>query len=1057
MTSSTGSLLQSIQILVTGVPEKEKRRLHDIARSQGAVILSTANANDPPHVVITRTVGSPRYFTILKRNANIPIVTPEWLTSSIEKNTRLPYADFAAGVFQGLVICFSGLSVPEKKEFSEQVEAEGGRHSPVLDRTCTHLVTDSTQSDKFIYAQLNGIYTITPAWIEESLSAGRCLDPTKYLITKPVGSQHHSQQQTSHLIRQASLQRTGQRGEGAAAGAGGSGLTGDVTENGLDSNTMTAKEQGGKVDGSRRSGSEEPSLRKVAVDTTTAARGEKSSSRLGTTAGAGVGGEADVPISATPATGVTPTWTTLDHEDDAPLFLDSCFIWVTCCSAAEEQETLVLCAHGGAKRFLEPHPTLTTHIVVGSNLTGENAQTVVAFSNMHKDVPVVNLEWLRRSAARREVLAADERFTVTLPTSTTTAAGAGGTGGARLLGNGGGSMSLLGFNDSNSLPVIGLANNNKETAAAGGGDLNGDAAAYLLNRQNSSAAHSLMGGFLDNCYFTLAAVRGTPEGDAAERLIRMHGGRIFSTSAPTSGKACFAICPYSLPPNKVNALRKSHPDFAAVPETQRFTLWWLECSVQAGEVLPATPGTACFQPLPFTLPLKDMDKVSVSISGYEPSVRAAIQRTVEIVGGRVSLEYMTAKDTHLIVPVANGKKYKYAARYGVIPVTAAWLLESVKAGKALPPNNFAPLLPEGGIPAKDDVSQQQHQHPLPTSSLLPIGTQQTYPQSAGGGATGGRSLYAAAIAGPSSLRQTISNTATGGAAGAVNAKPTLKQKAQRLREAAKQRPAPFTNTGTGTMPTTTTQQQRQQQQQTKKPAAVAFDFDSFLGPLQKNKQQGTNSAVRGNIESAAMASLLGAAPAAGPSTLLPPPVHVPPPPVHIQPETEGGAELDAAMNQVSSLLDRMKGRGGGGLGGGMLPGNGIGSGPSSQLEMPPPPARGGRRDTIQEEGGSEEIGVGGARGKRRRRSQGEDSFGAAPRRSGRSRGGMSGLSELMDSDGIEMSQQVGYESAAVEVVEVSKDGHVAAAAAAVAKERLTRAATRNRRGGTNSRDILDGF
>ena len=121
MTSNTGSLLQSIQILVTGVAEKEKRRLHDIAKSQGAVILTTANANDPPHVVITRTVGSPRYFTIIKRNANIPIVTPEWLTSSIEKGTRLPYTEFAAGIFQGLVICFSGLSVPEKKEFSKHV------------------------------------------------------------------------------------------------------------------------------------------------------------------------------------------------------------------------------------------------------------------------------------------------------------------------------------------------------------------------------------------------------------------------------------------------------------------------------------------------------------------------------------------------------------------------------------------------------------------------------------------------------------------------------------------------------------------------------------------------------------------------------------------------------------------------------------------------------------------------------------------------------------------------------------------------------------------------
>ncbi|KAH7624662.1 putative DNA topoisomerase 2-binding protein 1 [Nannochloris sp. 'desiccata'] len=1072
MTSSTGSLLQSIQILVTGVPEKEKRRLHDIAKSQGAVILSTANANDPPHVVITRTVGSPRYFTILKRNASIPIVTPEWLTCSIEKGTRLPYADFAAGVFQGLVICFSGLSVPEKKEFSKQVESQGGRHSPVLDRSCTHLVTDSTHSDKFIYAQLHGIYTITPAWIEESLSAGRCIDPAKYLISKPVSSQHHSQQQNSHLARQASLQRTGggqQLDRDRDAAGPGSGLTGDLTDDTLDNNNN--KEQL-KVDVPGRRCSEEPSLRGGGVDTTgrraAGFENNKPSSRLANTAAAAAG-EIDAAIAATPATGAA-AWTTLDHEDDTPLFLDSCFVWVTCCTTAEDQESLVLCAKGGAKRFLEPHPTLTTHVIVGSNSTGDSATAVTLFTSEYKHVPVVGLEWLRRSVARREVLTADERFIIRLPShlnSTHVAAGGNGRG-VGLLGNGGGgSMSLLGFNstDSTSLPI---KKDVTSGAAAGigagiGVGVDGGERDDSLNRQNSGAAASFMGGFLDNCYFTLAAVRGTPEGDAAERLIRMHGGRIFSTSVPISSKACFAICPYSLPSHKVHALRISHPDFAAVPETQRYTLWWLECCVQAGDVLPCTTGTACFQPLPFVLPLKDMDKVSVSISGYEPSVRSAIQRTVEIVGGRVSLEYMTAKDTHLIVPVAYGQKYKYSARYGVIPVTATWLLESVKAGKALPPNNFAPLLPNGGV-AKEgiDLSQQQQKKKnLPSSSSLlpPIGTQQTLPTSNSGAGT---SSYAVA-ARPSALNQPLNNGFI------TTAKPSLKQKAQRLREAAKQRPSPFTNTVT-------------QPVAARKPPATSFDFDTLMGPLQKKSGgSGGGGGNSGNIASAAIASLMGGS---GPSFTPLPPAAInnnlgndglstrsnqanktndtasPVAPPIIQPETEGAAELDAAMNQVSSLLDRMKGRGGALAGG-------HGSGHSSQHDMPPPPARGGAGGrVVQEDGfGSEGTGAGTVgRGKRSR--GGEDSGGGggmAPRRSSRRGGGggvISGISELMESESIDMSQQVGYESAAVEVVEVAavgKDRHAAAEAAAVAKERLTRAATRNRRGQTNSRDILDEF
>lgn len=43
------------------------------------------------------------------------------------------------------------------------------------------------------------------------------------------------------------------------------------------------------------------------------------------------------------------------------------------------------------------------------------------------------------------------------------------------------------------------------------------------------------------------------------------------------------------------------------------------------------------------------------MSGYNPMVRLAIQKTVEIVGGKVTPDCMSAQNTHLIVDAARGK------------------------------------------------------------------------------------------------------------------------------------------------------------------------------------------------------------------------------------------------------------------------------------------------------------------------------------------------------------------------------------------------------------------
>ena len=47
----------------------------------------------------------------------------------------------------------------------------------------------------------------------------------------------------------------------------------------------------------------------------------------------------------------------------------------------------------------------------------------------------------------------------------------------------------------------------------------------------------------------------------------------------------------------------------AVEEKQRFTLYWLECSLQAGAPLPPNRGAPLYQPLPFPLPMPSMRDV----------------------------------------------------------------------------------------------------------------------------------------------------------------------------------------------------------------------------------------------------------------------------------------------------------------------------------------------------------------------------------------------------------------------------------------------------------------
>ena len=149
-------LLPSYQIVVTSVSRAEREALAALVAEHGATLVAGVNSGDPPHVLITRSVLSPKYRALMRSHPEVPVVTPDWLTESAAKGKLQHKATFRVGAFMGLTICLTGLNAAAKAATSRSIAQEHGRHSASLDRHCTHLVAHTTASDKYRCAWAGG-------------------------------------------------------------------------------------------------------------------------------------------------------------------------------------------------------------------------------------------------------------------------------------------------------------------------------------------------------------------------------------------------------------------------------------------------------------------------------------------------------------------------------------------------------------------------------------------------------------------------------------------------------------------------------------------------------------------------------------------------------------------------------------------------------------------------------------------------------------------------------------------------------------------------------------
>jgi hypothetical protein len=77
-------LLVGYGVLCTAVREREREELARLVQQCGGEFLTAFSTKDPPHLVITRSVRSPKYRALLRAHPHTPVVTPEWLFTSVE-------------------------------------------------------------------------------------------------------------------------------------------------------------------------------------------------------------------------------------------------------------------------------------------------------------------------------------------------------------------------------------------------------------------------------------------------------------------------------------------------------------------------------------------------------------------------------------------------------------------------------------------------------------------------------------------------------------------------------------------------------------------------------------------------------------------------------------------------------------------------------------------------------------------------------------------------------------------------------------------------------------
>ena len=193
---------------------------------------------------------------------------------------------------------------------------------------------------------------------------------------------------------------------------------------------------------------------------------------------------------------------------------------------------------------------------------------------------------------------------------------------------------------------------------------------------------------------TLSPLLSREEEDAASEIVTRGSGIVTKKKAASSA---YIVCP-AAPTREERAILNSAPESE---RRRHVTCHWLEISCELGYVVPLDSnrgGNPACRPLPCDAPFDSMHGLRISTSLYDEDVKSSVNMLCHLLGAKYTERLGRNKNTHLVVPYAEGKKYEAAVGWGLHAVTVEWLHACIEAGRKVDERDFKPPPP----PSDDD-------------------------------------------------------------------------------------------------------------------------------------------------------------------------------------------------------------------------------------------------------------------------------------------------------------------------------------------------------------------
>jgi hypothetical protein len=128
----------------------------------------------------------------LKRAASgqhdIHVVMPSWVEESWEQQELLDMDEHRYPCLQGFLVSCTGFGNTQTKDLAKRIRQSGGEFSADLSASCTHLIANRREGEKYKFAQRKGMVIVHENWLIECMKWRQALPTDKYLMSAPAGA-----------------------------------------------------------------------------------------------------------------------------------------------------------------------------------------------------------------------------------------------------------------------------------------------------------------------------------------------------------------------------------------------------------------------------------------------------------------------------------------------------------------------------------------------------------------------------------------------------------------------------------------------------------------------------------------------------------------------------------------------------------------------------------------------------------------------------------------------------------------------------------------------------